>query len=97
MTRGSLTVGELAAEFPDLVTSGISKHLMTLRAAGLAQAVKSGRHQHYQIDDEGLRTAFAPWITQYETYWANALNKLQELSVDESNDGPSGPGGARRV
>ena len=33
--RGTATVGELAAQFPDLVVSGISKHLMALRAAGL--------------------------------------------------------------
>lgn len=31
--HGELTVGELAAEFPDLVASGISKHLMELREA----------------------------------------------------------------
>jgi DNA-binding transcriptional ArsR family regulator len=33
--RGPLTVSQLAAEFPDLVISGISKHLMSLRAANL--------------------------------------------------------------
>jgi len=29
--RGSTTVSELAAEFPKLVRSGMSKHLMSLR------------------------------------------------------------------
>jgi DNA-binding transcriptional ArsR family regulator len=82
MERGSLTVGELAAEFPELVTSGISKHLMTLRPAGLVVAEKSGRHQHYRIDDTGLDAAFGPWISRYESYWSNALNKLRDLSVD---------------
>ncbi|GAA1597198.1 MULTISPECIES: ArsR/SmtB family transcription factor [Kribbella] len=83
MERRSLTVGELAAEFPELVASGISKHLMTLRAAGLVVAVKAGRHQHYRIDDSGLDAAFGAWISQYESYWSNALTKLRDLSVDD--------------
>lgn len=35
---GPLSVGKLAAELPDLVQSGVSKHLMSLRAAGLVSA-----------------------------------------------------------
>ncbi|WP_427893174.1 ArsR/SmtB family transcription factor [Kribbella sp. GL6] len=83
MERRSLTVGELAAEFPELVTSGISKHLMTLRAAGLVVAVKAGRHQHYRIDDGGLEAAFGAWISTYESYWSSALTKLHDLSLDD--------------
>lgn len=82
MDRGSLTVGELAAEFPELVTSGISKHLMTLRAAGLVIALKSGRHQHYQIDDDGLNSAFGAWVSRYDAYWSTALDTLRELSEE---------------
>ncbi|MFG1909730.1 ArsR/SmtB family transcription factor [Kribbella sp. NPDC048928] len=96
MERGSLTVGELAAEFPELVTSGISKHLMTLRAAGLVVAVKAGRHQHYRIDDDGLDGAFGSWVAQYEAYWTNALDKLRQLS-EEASDDRSGPGSAIRT
>lgn len=96
MELGSLTVGELAAEFPELVTSGISKHLMTLRAAGLVVAVKAGRHQHYRIDDDGLNGAFGSWIAQYETYWTNALGKLQQLS-EEPTDAQNAPGSAKRT
>jgi DNA-binding transcriptional ArsR family regulator len=88
MERGSLTVGELAAEFPELVTSGISKHLMTLRAAGLVVADRAGRHQHYRIDDAGLRAAFQPWVAQYESYWTNALAKLHDLATDDDRNGP---------
>ncbi|MGP2435572.1 helix-turn-helix domain-containing protein, partial [Listeria monocytogenes] len=45
--RGEATVGELAGDFPDLVASGISKHLMGLRAANLVVATKVGRTQRY--------------------------------------------------
>ncbi|HZX05466.1 metalloregulator ArsR/SmtB family transcription factor [Kribbella sp.] len=93
MERRGLTVGELAAEFPELVTSGISKHLMTLRAAGLVVAVKAGRHQHYRIDDGGLDAAFGTWISRYESYWANALDKLHDAATADR----SAPDNARRT
>lgn len=81
--RGSLTVGELAAEFPDLVVSGISKHLMTLRAAGLVTAHKEGRNQRYTIDREGWRRAFAPWVRRYGDYWSDALQRLSDATTAE--------------
>lgn len=80
--RGSLTVGQLAAEFPDLVASGISKHLMTLRAAGLVLATKQGRNQVYRVDGDGVARAFGPWVARYETYWTDALNRLRALTDD---------------
>ena len=80
--RGSLTVGELAAEFPDLVASGISKHLMTLRAARLVTAHKDGRNQHYAIDRDGWRAAFDPWVQRYDTYWSTALRRLSDAATD---------------
>ena len=52
--RGPLTVNQLAAEFPDLVVSGISKHLMVLRGAGLVSATPQGRQRLYRIDAQGL-------------------------------------------
>ena len=84
--RGDLTVGELSAEFPELVASGISKHLMALRAAGLVVAEKDGRHQRYRVDGAGFRRAFGPWVTRYEAYWAESLDRLRALAEtdDES-------------
>jgi DNA-binding transcriptional ArsR family regulator len=52
--HGPLTVGQLAAEFPDLVASGISKHLMSLRAADLVSATRRGRQQIYQLEPDAL-------------------------------------------
>lgn len=84
--RDSLTVGELATEFPDLVSSGISKHLMTLRAAGLVVARKEGRHQRYRIDADGLAAALGPWVARYETYWSVALAKLHDAATDATEN-----------
>jgi DNA-binding transcriptional ArsR family regulator len=82
--HGSLTVADLVAQFPGLVASGISKHLMALRAAGLVTAVRRGRHQVYAIDADGLGRALAPWAARYEAYWSEALTRLRAASTDTS-------------
>lgn len=81
--RGPLTVNQLAAEFPDLVVSGISKHLMVLRGAGLVSATPQGRQRLYRIDAQGLADALAPWLAKYEPYWAGALQRLRDLAEGE--------------
>jgi DNA-binding transcriptional ArsR family regulator len=78
--RGPLTVGQLAGEFPDLVASGISKHLMSLRAAGLVSATRRGREQNYQLEPDALAAGLAPWIAKYERYWSGALERLRDLA-----------------
>lgn len=78
--HGTLTVSQLAAEFPDLVTSGISKHLMVLRAAGLVTATRQGRQRLYRIDADGVADALAPWLAKYEPYWSDALERLRALA-----------------
>jgi DNA-binding transcriptional ArsR family regulator len=78
--RGPLTVGQLAAEFPELVTSGISKHLMSLRAAGLVSATRRGRQQIYHLESDAFAAALSPWIAKYERYWSTALERLRALA-----------------
>ena len=78
--RGPLTVSQLAAEFPDLVASGISKHLMGLRAAGLVSATRQGRKQLYRLNGEVMAGALAPWLAKYEPYWSDALERLRRLA-----------------
>jgi len=88
--RGTLTVSELASHFPDLVASGISKHLMALRAAGLVTATRQGRNQLYAIDADAMSRALAPWLARYEAYWTGALARLRALATepDDANAGP---------
>jgi DNA-binding transcriptional ArsR family regulator len=87
--RGQLTVGELAAEFPDLVASGISKHLMELRAAGLVHAERDGRRQLYRINGPAFADALAPWLALYEPYWTAALERLRDLAEGGHPSGSS--------
>jgi DNA-binding transcriptional ArsR family regulator len=79
---GPLSVGQLAADFPDLVQSGISKHLMSLRAAGLVSATRQGRRQIYQLEPDALVAALAPWMAKYERHWSAALERLRDLAED---------------
>lgn len=86
--RGPLTVSQLAAKFPDLVTSGISKHLMALRAAGLVSATRRGRQQIYRLEPDTLAAALKPWIAKYEQYWSAALERLRDLAEEaDAKDG----------
>ena len=92
--RGPLTVGQLAAEFPDLVSSGISKHLMGLRAAGLVRATDQGRQRLYRLEAETLSDALAPWLARYEPYWSEALKRLRDLAEAGSPPPPPATGHA---
>lgn len=80
--RGPLSVGQLASEFPDLVASGISKHLMSLRAGGVVSATRRGRQQIYQVEPDVLVVGLTPWIAKYEQYWSAALERLRDLAQE---------------
>jgi DNA-binding transcriptional ArsR family regulator len=73
---GPRTVSELASEFPSLVPSGISKHLMSLRGAGLVVATRRGRQQIYLINGRALADGLVPWLAKYQPYWSDALDRL---------------------
>ena len=81
--HGTLTVSQLAERFPDLVPSGISKHLMGLRAVGLVTATRRGRERLYRIDADTMTAALAPWLAKYRPYWSTALERLRELAEGE--------------
>jgi DNA-binding transcriptional ArsR family regulator len=83
--HGTMSVTELAQEFPDLVSSGISKHLMALRAAQLVVATRDGRRQIYRLDPDALGQALAPWLARYESYWSAALIRLRDLAGGEQS------------
>src|SRR5215469_11944849 len=84
--RGPLSVTQLAEEFPDLVASGISKHLMGLRAAGLVHANRDGRQQIYALEADAMRDALAPWLKKYDRFWQQALERLRDLAEDGTEE-----------
>ena len=81
--KGPLNVTELAGEFPDLVASGISKHLMGLRAQGYVHANREGRQQIYTLDAAAIGDGLAPWLRKYDRFWGKALERLRELAEED--------------
>jgi DNA-binding transcriptional ArsR family regulator len=98
--QGPLNVTELSAEFPDLVASGISKHLMGLRSAGLVHANREGRQQIYSLDVAAMAGPLAAWLKKYDRFWGGALERLRQLAENEAEesgaeDSRASPKGAR--
>ena len=83
--RGPLNVTELSEEFPDLVASGISKHLMGLRGAGLVHANREGRQQIYALEAQTMRDALAPWLRKYDRFWQQALERLRDAAEGDED------------
>ncbi len=84
--QGPLNVTQLAGEFRGLVASGISKHLMGLRSAGLVHASRDGRQQIYSVDARAVAGTLAPWLAKYDRYWIAALERLRDLAEDEAEE-----------
>ena len=81
--KGPLSVSQLAAAFPELVASGISKHLMGLRAAGLVKADRDGRQQIYRLNAKAVTSTLQPWLSKYERYADAALERLRQAAEED--------------
>ncbi|GGJ36471.1 ArsR/SmtB family transcription factor [Deinococcus roseus] len=56
----------------------VSKHLKTLKEAGLVTDHPQGRETHYQATPEGLVPIFN-WVQEYAVYWQGRLDDLERL------------------
>jgi DNA-binding transcriptional ArsR family regulator len=88
--RDVLTVSQISAHFPTLVRSGISKHLMELREAGMVVSTRSGRQQYYRINPRAIADLLRPWVERYEKYWTGRLDSLKSVA-EEVADQAGGP------
>jgi DNA-binding transcriptional ArsR family regulator len=77
LTRGETAVKDLTARF-DISQPAVSQHLATLRKAGLVSERRDGRLVYYRVDPKGLRPLIR-WITQYQAFWHERLNRLHAL------------------
>ena len=67
----SMTVSEIAAEFP-VTRSAISQHLLVLAEAGLVEAEKVGRQRFYRVLPSGLLRLQA----EIDRFWTTELDRL---------------------
>jgi DNA-binding transcriptional ArsR family regulator len=75
--EGELTVHALTA--PSGVSQpAVSKHLSSLKVAGLVRDRRDGRETYYRVEPKAL-TALLDWISFYSAFWDSRLDRLESL------------------
>lgn len=77
LLRRRLHVEELAAHFP-ISRPAVSKHLRTLRQAGLLTEDHEGRRAYYGVNAKPLAD-LEQWLGQQRRVWETSLGKLKRL------------------
>ncbi|MES2661065.1 MAG: metalloregulator ArsR/SmtB family transcription factor [Verrucomicrobiota bacterium] len=85
LTDSKRSVSDIAAHF-EMSRPAVSQHLRVLLDAGLLTEQRHGRERRYQFVPERLGLV-RDWIAQYERFWDNHLQRLQEHL---SKGGPNG-------
>jgi DNA-binding transcriptional ArsR family regulator len=79
LTRGSMTVGELAADLP-VTRPAVSQHLKVLATAGLVTVTPSGTRRIYAARQDGLAA-----LREYlDTMWRDGLESYA-AAIDRQN------------
>ncbi|MFV1983847.1 MAG: ArsR/SmtB family transcription factor [Thiohalomonadales bacterium] len=55
----------------------VSKHLSVLKQVGIVSERKDGRYRVYKVNAAKLKP-IQEWATQFEHYWGNSLDHLEE-------------------
>ena len=77
LARGETAVKDLTAR-SDISQPAVSQHLAALRKAGLVAERRDGRLVYYRVKPKGLRP-LVNWITHYQAFWPERLDRLQAL------------------
>jgi DNA-binding transcriptional ArsR family regulator len=56
----------------------VSKHLGTLKQAGLVRDRREGRETYYRAESKGL-TPLIDWMGYYSTFWRDRFDSLEDL------------------
>jgi DNA-binding transcriptional ArsR family regulator len=86
LSRGSVSVGELAAPFA-MSLPAVSKHLAVLERAGLVRRERDGRFQRCHLLASPLDDASA-FIEHYRSFWQNNLEQLAHFVEDATAPAP---------
>jgi DNA-binding transcriptional ArsR family regulator len=77
LASGERTVGQLAEPF-DISLAAASKHIKALEGAGLIRREVRGRTHVCRLDPGPLANA-NDWLSYYERFWTQSLDKLDAL------------------
>jgi DNA-binding transcriptional ArsR family regulator len=75
--EGEQTVHALT-DFAGVSQPAVSKHLGTLKLAGLVRDRRQGRETHYRVEPEGL-VPLIDWLGLYNAFWRDRFNRLEDL------------------
>jgi DNA-binding transcriptional ArsR family regulator len=76
LSRGPLTIGELAEPLP-ISLAAASKHVQILERAGLVKRERIGRQHHITLNERPLHDA-AEWATRTAAFWERRLDQLEQ-------------------
>jgi DNA-binding transcriptional ArsR family regulator len=74
---GELTVHVLTGA-SGVSQPAVSKHLNSLKRAGLVRCRRHGRETHYSAQPKSL-APLADWMAHYAAFWANRFDHLESL------------------
>jgi DNA-binding transcriptional ArsR family regulator len=74
LSRGPVTVGELAALLP-IARPGVSRHLRVLREAGLVDVRQEAQRRVYRLRPQPL-AEIDEWLAPYRALWDQRLDAL---------------------
>jgi DNA-binding transcriptional ArsR family regulator len=76
LREGQLTVSEIAANF-QTSRPAISKHLRSLRTAGLVVSYKAGTANVCELNPKPLKTVNT-WLEDYRQLWSQGLRRRRD-------------------
>ena len=85
-TRGEMTAGAMAAEFPEITRPAVSRHLRVLREAGLVEVVPVGREMRYGLAADAIEALWHNWFAAFAVISEGALRRLRSRVEAQPND-----------
>jgi DNA-binding transcriptional ArsR family regulator len=83
LSRGSATVGELAAPF-DMSLRAVLKHVHALEDAGIVRTVKAGRVRRCELERRRIDEA-TKWMEQLKRRWERRLDRLDDYLKEQGS------------
>jgi DNA-binding transcriptional ArsR family regulator len=82
LTKGEMTVGDIAAPFP-ISTPAISRHLQVLERAGLIERRVDRQWRLVRVRPQAFDRLEA-WLTRQRRHWNDAFDRLEALVAAET-------------
>jgi DNA-binding transcriptional ArsR family regulator len=92
---GERTVGDLAATLGQSIAM-VSRHLAVLRAAGLVEERRAGRHRFYRLNPTPLRELY-DWAALFTSFWTERVDTSEPPHRRAPAATPPGVGSRSRI